>query len=1304
MTYSLIYVVFTGASPATLTTNGSVIGTLNMIIEKPGSGLTLGDNLIYNTPSNSRNTIILNAGYFNAPGRTIKAHSFGSNTTSTRSIDISNASLELTTWSCTDANKTVNAASSFIKTLNIWADQGNYYIAEVGTATDNLMNISNTTFQKITFTHTSINSQARILNNNNIDSIIFLGSGSIRFGSNVVDYVSVAGTGSVGGSGNQIHYMDVKGAFTIMDAGNNVFDSLLTAPNKNIQIAGTNTINQYFRAGGAPCDGFTEITGVSSGTLNFSSGATYSIDNVLLTNLRATGTVTNIIVNGIDNGGNTGFTINEPTSVSGTTLYWVGGAGDWNDKSHWSYSSGGPNGACIPFINDNVVFDANSGFAPGNNTVTTSANTYCHNITWASGVGTTTFNESGSFSMRIYGSVVLQSNVTTNAFLQFVGTEAATIAFNGGGAGSLRLIIQKTGAGSLAFDDNWSNTGASIAHVSGGLSMAGRTVSIYYYDGNSLLARSLDISNATITVAAYWDYRSSGKTLSAEGSHLSSGGGFGTDALSYPWVDITGTAGIGIGWPISGTTFGQLTFTNTSPSSGVFLAANNTVRRLEFKSNGSVGANCIIDSLILTGSRVYGIGNNVTINKYLKAESAACSALMEIRGPGSIAFATGAVIQISNVYMGNMTATGSMTPIAFTGANAGGNTGWTITSASGGPRYWVGGSGDWSDPSRWSATSGGPGGSACVPTVNDDVYFDANSFTAPGQTVTVNNSNAYCRNMTWTGATFSPVFNKSASFNLEVWGNLVMNPAVTMHGRMNLMGAANSTITSNGANLGDFDIIILKPSGSTVTMTDNYSNSLTEIELRSGALNISGRTITVQWLTDVDVATGSSLDATNTIFNGGWHYRGAIRTLQAAGSVLNTNLFRSNGHIYNVVNVSTDIDNGISVANTTIDSLVFTNPSSTSQAFIGGTNNINYLEFKGKGLINGTGNVIGDLVFYPGKQYSFLSGSNTTITGNWFGSGTPCNLTEISSTSTSSNATVTKTSGTVEFDYVRLRRISGTGGAAFSAREHTIDQGNNTNWTIAPYNGAAPIYGLGPDIAVFAKNFPLVLRTDGFFGSPSSQYTWNDNSHADTLLVPGPGTYSVTVTLPDGCSIYDEIVISPASTLPVRLTNFAVSNECQPSVNWKIADAVNFSHFIVEQSKDGRQYSGLAKIAYTPGIDQYSYTDKAIRNGSTFYRLKCVDADGGITYSAVASVNLDCNDKLIGVHPTITTNTVKVTLPQGYENARLYLMNSLGQRIVPVVTGTGAVRTLNLHELPAATYMLLVTNGRETKSFKIVKQ
>ncbi|RZJ93129.1 MAG: hypothetical protein EOO60_05770, partial [Hymenobacter sp.] len=79
--------------------------------------------------------------------------------------------------------------------------------------------------------------------------------------------------------------------------------------------------------------------------------------------------------------------------------------------------------------------------------------------------------------------------------------------------------------------------------------------------------------------------------------------------------------------------------------------------------------------------------------------------------------------------------------------------------------YWVPagspatGTGAWNDLSHWAASSGGSGGAySQVPQSTDDVFFDANSFNAASQRVslifsgsTSGSSVPVCHNMTWSG-------------------------------------------------------------------------------------------------------------------------------------------------------------------------------------------------------------------------------------------------------------------------------------------------------------------------------------------------------------------------------------------------------------------------------------------------------------------------------------------------------------------------------------------------------------------------
>lgn len=61
-------------------------------------------------------------------------------------------------------------------------------------------------------------------------------------------------------------------------------------------------------------------------------------------------------------------------------------------------------------------------------------------------------------------------------------------------------------------------------------------------------------------------------------------------------------------------------------------------------------------------------------------------------------------------------------------------------------RYWVGGSGNWSDTAHWSTSSGGSGG-ASVPNTGDQVYLDSNS------TGTITASSSECFGLNCTGHT-----------------------------------------------------------------------------------------------------------------------------------------------------------------------------------------------------------------------------------------------------------------------------------------------------------------------------------------------------------------------------------------------------------------------------------------------------------------------------------------------------------------------------------------------------------------------
>jgi hypothetical protein len=120
-------------------------------------------------------------------------------------------------------------------------------------------------------------------------------------------------------------------------------------------------------------------------------------------------------------------------------------------------------------------------------------------------------------------------------------------------------------------------------------------------------------------------------------------------------------------------------------------------------------------------------------------------------------------------------------------------------------RYWVGGTGNWSDTARWSTGSGGASG-ASVPRSHDDVVFDSLS-NATAYTATVNavTGGIRCKALTIAGPASGNVTLAGSTAIVGIHGNVTL-PATgltrTYTGAITLSGSTSGlTLTTNGVVL-----------------------------------------------------------------------------------------------------------------------------------------------------------------------------------------------------------------------------------------------------------------------------------------------------------------------------------------------------------------------------------------------------------------------------------------------------------------------------------------------------------------------
>jgi len=160
--------------------------------------------------------------------------------------------------------------------------------------------------------------------------------------------------------------------------------------------------------------------------------------------------------------------------------------------------------------------------------------------------------------------------------------------------------------------------------------------------------------------------------------------------------------------------------------------------------------------------------------------------------------------------------------------------GFTLTPLLGADYYWIGGTGSWTDLNHWATTSGGSAIHSSLPTGTDNVYFDANSFSATGQVVTLN-ADAFCYDMTWTGSLFTPELIGAQEINISGSLKTIADMHWSSTRDVNFIGTGNHTI--------DFDTnqiahqIIFEATGSYTILSPIISSS--NITLRGGNVSLT---------------------------------------------------------------------------------------------------------------------------------------------------------------------------------------------------------------------------------------------------------------------------------------------------------------------------------------------------------------------------------------------------------------------------------------------------------------------------------
>jgi len=244
---------------------------------------------------------------------------------------------------------------------------------------------------------------------------------------------------------------------------------------------------------------------------------------------------------------------------------------------------------------------------------------------------------------------------------------------------------------------------------------------------------------------------------------------------------------------------------------------------------------------------------------------------------------------------------GSGTYSASDVIDLGNNSGWSITTLTSHDYYWIGGTGNWNDGSHWSSTSGGSA-VGCGPTLVDNVYFDANSFNATGQTVTLNVANPACNSMNWTGVLYNPTLAGSSQI-LNIYGSLTLVTGMTANlAKVNFEATSTGQTITMGSQIMTGDINFNGIGGGWTLQDSLKTDNASFVYLNNGSLNTNNQKVLVGRFISANNNTRSLTLGTSeiTLLNGGgwqyiWYISGTGLTFSGASSTIN--MGRSTGYL-----------------------------------------------------------------------------------------------------------------------------------------------------------------------------------------------------------------------------------------------------------------------------------------------------------------------------------------------------------------------------------------------------------------------
>lgn len=220
------------------------------------------------------------------------------------------------------------------------------------------------------------------------------------------------------------------------------------------------------------------------------------------------------------------------------------------------------------------------------------------------------------------------------------------------------------------------------------------------------------------------------------------------------------------------------------------------------------------------------------------------------------------------------------------------------------------------------------------------------------------------------------------------------------------------------------------------------------------------------------------------------------------------------------------------------------------------------------------------------------------------------------------------------------------------------------------------------------------------------------STSANTVAVtPATITYNTTGVAFTGSftGFSRYFLIDGSAVLPISLVSFnATLVGHNTLLDWVTASETNNKEFDVQWSTDGINFTTVGVVPSQGNSTTnvaYSYTHDHPTDGVNFYRLKQIDIDGTIKYTAIVTVTIGSANTVPFLYPNPARNSITLNLGSFVPQTEINLYG-IDMRLLrnQTLTGNNLTSVIDISQLPAGVYFMEVNKNGNKVMLRFVKE